>query len=165
MSVSRNLGADKSIELKVRGDLAAQIVELYGAEDEGFLFLCDPKRHTAMENLKKLAPTDASMLRILGKAWFETSEEKCLFRPDKDFARMFDARSSKGAGLIAKHVLKVGASSKVLPARAAVPLRLMHHNREFGSRGWARARKNRTDPWLSVEDGFGFCCARHPAVQ
>ena len=135
----------------MRGDLAAQIVELYGAHgvDGGFLFLCDPKRHTAIESLKKLAPTDASMLKILGKTWFEPlADEKCLFRSDQDFACIFDGRSPKGASLVTKHVLKVGASSKVLPARAAVPLRLMHHNREFGSKGWARSRRNRTDPWL-----------------
>ncbi|CAK9021846.1 Uncharacterized protein SCF082_LOCUS15533 [Durusdinium trenchii] len=103
-------------------------------------FVVDPKASSKSDGLRRLAHGDAKMYKTLGACLFENG----LFRPQLDMLAMFDGRSVRTQGLITKHVLKPGFAAKLLPSRSAVPLRLMHHNREFSQSGWARARKGKT---------------------
>ena len=113
-------------------------------KDHGFLFLLDPKRYSDTGGWNKLAPGDQSLYKTVGHALFDTEG---LFRPDKDIAFFWDGRSTRTANLIQKHCLKVGSSSKKLPQRSSIALRLMHHNREFMQGGFAKARANQRVSW------------------
>lgn len=130
------------MELKVRTDLREQLQELYNTygKEYSMFFVVDPKASSKSDGLRRLAHGDAKMYKTLGACLFENG----LFRPQLDMLAMFDGRSVRTQGLITKHVLKPGSAAKLLPSRSAVPLRLMHHNREFSQSGWARARKGKT---------------------
>ena len=139
-------GSETNIDLFVRQDLATQLRELYDkmGKDHGFLFLLDPKRYSDTGGWNKLAPGDQSLYKTVGNALFDKDG---LFRPDKDIAFCWDGRSTRTANLIQKHCLKVGSSSKKLPQRSSIALRLMHHNREFMQGGFAKARVNQRVSW------------------
>ena len=130
----------------MRGDIAAQMLEVVESvgKDTGIMWLLDTKRHIDVDGFDRLASADPVLMKAFGAALFEHASTNCSFRTDKDIACVWDGRSSKTQAAIARHILKPGSQSKLLPSRPAVPLRLMHHNREFAAGGWARGRRQRS---------------------
>ena len=141
-NTNRSSGAETSANLKVRGKLSEQLVELIEKEggDSGppRCYFIDPKCGSNLKDFRSLPVGDSSMYKALATALFD----KGLFRA-VDFVVLPDGRCPKNGSMILKEVLKPG--KKVLPARPSVQIRLMHDNAEFFSEGGAfRKRKGKT---------------------